>query len=404
MSSISLANKVFLEEVLGMKTGYVLDFSNASFARLFEDIGIDIYDREEYAGFGDSKAERLRALWKRGSDAEVSAAVDALADYIDAKEAAGGWEKRITTEQVARMRKIAGHLRDLSDASSIRSTAPTAPVAITTEATATKNLISIEIHEDIYTHIQQYLVTGDYFHAVEESYKVVRERLRELTGSERATDVFNENAQSNKHYAALFGKATPVSSAEADFFRGVGYLHLGVQFLRNEKAHALATPVEPNLAIHYISLASLAYDLITRYVSDTIIKEIEDLVLATRRGYQSVRAFYADFENGKWLQNLEIPTNLRSASVCKVLKEKWLEEADFTRSYDHSNVVLMRLELVVDELTQADLDRLLDLPTTDEYGNDQQAGMLPFLDFVAQRNPGSLSQKAREWIAAKNSN
>lgn len=35
MSSISVAHKVFLEDVLGMSTGYVLDFTNASFESFF---------------------------------------------------------------------------------------------------------------------------------------------------------------------------------------------------------------------------------------------------------------------------------------------------------------------------------------------------------------------------------
>ncbi|WP_140404327.1 TIGR02391 family protein, partial [Bacillus pumilus] len=155
-----------------------------------------------------------------------------------------------------------------------------APVTFTTEASVTANKIHIEIHEDIYNHIGQYLATGDYFHGVEESYKLVREKLREVTGKEKASDVFNNSAQSDAHYKALFGKAKPTTDAEADFFRGIGYLHLGVQHLRNEKAHTPATPMEPNLAIHYVSLASLAYDLITRYVSEDTINEIEAIVLA----------------------------------------------------------------------------------------------------------------------------
>jgi uncharacterized protein (TIGR02391 family) len=147
------------------------------------------------------------------------------------------------------------------------------PAIFTTEATVSKDKIQIEIREDIYDHIGQYLATGDYFHAVEESYKLVREKLREITGKEKASDVFNNSAQNTAHYEALFGKATPATDAEADFFRGIGYLHLAVQHLRNEKAHTPATPLEPNLAVHYISLASLAYDLITRYVSEDTIKE-----------------------------------------------------------------------------------------------------------------------------------
>lgn len=114
MSRISVAHKVFLEEVFGMSTGYVLDFTNASFESLFRDIEIDIYDREKYPGFGDSKAERMRGLWKWGSDAEVSSAVYAIVDYIEAKKAGGRWSKDVTDEQVARLRAIAGHLHGLS--------------------------------------------------------------------------------------------------------------------------------------------------------------------------------------------------------------------------------------------------------------------------------------------------
>jgi len=86
-----------------------------------------------------------------------------------------------------------------------------------------------------------------------------------------------------------------------------------------------------------------------------------------------------------------------------VLKTKWLDEADFTRSYDHSNIVLMRLELVVDELTEADLDRLLDLPTKDSYGNDQSAGMQQFLEFVQKKYPDRISQKAKDWLTTEQS-
>jgi len=54
------------------------------------------------------------------------------------------------------------------------------------------------------------------------------------------------------------------NEAEKDFYEGVKFLHMSIQFLRNEKAHTPAKDLDKNLAIHYISLASLAYDLITR--------------------------------------------------------------------------------------------------------------------------------------------
>ncbi|MFJ5666365.1 TIGR02391 family protein [Micromonospora chalcea] len=396
MSNLSLPNKTFLEAVLGMGGGYVLDFSNASFANFFGDLNVDIYDEQKYPGFGDSKANRMRALWKSGSDAEVSSSLAALADYIEVRKAASGSSafggEDITDGQLAKIRKIAEKLDGAARTVTAMTNEKT-PATFTTEATVTNNKIQIEVHEDIYNHIGRYLATGDHFHAVEESYKLVREKLREITGKERATDAF---AAANVE--KLFGHQ-PANDAEKDFFEGVKFLNMAIQFLRNEKAHTPAAPLEPNLAIHYISLASLAYDLITRYVSEETIKEIEDLVLAKRRSYRSHTAFYREFNGGNWLRGLQLPASMASSAVRKVLKNKWLDEADFTRSYDHSNIVLMRLELVVDELEEADLDRLLDLPTRDSYGNDQSAGMLPFLEFVQRQHPDILSQRVKEWIA-----
>lgn len=393
MSSLTVAQKTFLESVLNMRTGYVLDFTDGSFATFFADLSIDIYDHEKFSGFGTSKANRLRALWKAGSNVEVSVALSALADYVETKHSVGDLRGDVTNDQIEKFREFA---RDLADHSEVTPSDAITPV--TTEATVAENMISIEIHADIYRHIERNLKAENYFHAVEESYKVVREKLRELTGNEKASEVFNQASSSNAHYQALFGKSEPESQAEGDFFRGIGYLHLGVQFLRNEKAHTLAAPIEPNLALHYISLASLAYDLITQYVSDKDIQEIEDFVDAKRSGYQSVSAFYRDFRDGRWLQNLTLPASLNSPNIRKALRTKWLKEADFTESWDRSNLVLMRLELIIDELESTDLDQLLNLPTTDNYGNDQLAGMDHFLDFVTQREPDKISSKARAWM------
>jgi uncharacterized protein (TIGR02391 family) len=383
-----------LEALFDMGGGYVLDLTNATFASFVRtSIGFDPYEK-----YGDelSKAKLLRAIWEGESAADVAKLnLDLLEHWRVTKLLTGSEptpsEETLRQELVdffAPMAAVAGSVQQEIGA----------PVAFTTEASVTANKIQIEIHEDIYNHIGQYLATGDYFHAVEESYKLVREKLREITGKEKASDVFTNSAQSDAHYKALFGKAKPSTAAEADFFRGIGYLHLGVQHLRNEKAHTPATPMEPNLAIHYVSLASLAYDLITRYVSEETISEIEEIVLAKRRAYRSASAFYRDFENGRWLQSIDLPVNLESSSVRKVLKKKWLEDADFTRSYDHSNVVLMQLELVAVELTKGDIDRLLELPTVDSYGNDQEAGMLPFLEYIEQQYPGKLSARAKRWM------
>ena len=137
-------------------------------------------------------------------------------------------------------------------------------VSVVSVANITSDTVSLKISSDVYNHIKRYLDTEDYFHAVEESYKIVREKLKEITGKEKATDIFNMNAENTRFHEQLFGKQADLGSPEADFFRGVGYLNLTIQFLRKEKIHTLATTLDKNLAIHYVSLASLAYDLISR--------------------------------------------------------------------------------------------------------------------------------------------
>jgi hypothetical protein len=63
MADLKTLEKRQFEDLFGMSGGYVLDFTNRSFADLFRDsVGINIYD-EKYAIRGDSKANRLRAFW-----------------------------------------------------------------------------------------------------------------------------------------------------------------------------------------------------------------------------------------------------------------------------------------------------------------------------------------------------
>lgn len=390
MSDLSVSDKVVLEAVFGMSGGYVLDFSNDSFGAFFHDLGIDVYDAERYPGSGDSKANRLRALWRSGTADEVVSSLQALIEYIQAKRLTGFLSYEVKDESMDRVRAIAERL---AESATRPADTPPSSARFTTEATVSNNKIQIEIHEDIYAHIRRFLETEDYFHAVEESYKVVREALREKTGSEKATDAFKPG-----NFPALFGHE-PSGQAEKDFFDGVKYLNMAIQFLRNEKSHTLATSMERDLALHYISLASLSYDLITRYVSEELITQVEDLIAAERRSYSATR-FYRVFEDGRWLSSVTLPNELSSASVRRVLKDKWLSEADFTRSFDHSNIVLMRLEIVADVLSKVDIDALLDLPVVDGNGYSQEAGMNLFLEYMRQEHPYTISERAEARLEA----
>jgi hypothetical protein len=71
MSSLKAIEKKVLENLFGMAGGYVLDFSNNTFAEFFrETANIDIY-APKYDFNGESKAKRLRALWETEPDALV---------------------------------------------------------------------------------------------------------------------------------------------------------------------------------------------------------------------------------------------------------------------------------------------------------------------------------------------
>ena len=64
---------------------------------------------------------------------------------------------------------------------------------ITTEATFENGNINITLQDEIFDHVQSLLNDGHYFNAVEEAYKIVREKLRKVTGKEKATEAFNKD-------------------------------------------------------------------------------------------------------------------------------------------------------------------------------------------------------------------
>jgi hypothetical protein len=78
MSSLKVIEKRVFEDLFGMASGYVLDFSNNTFAEFFRDTAkIDIY-ADKYAFNGDSKAKRLRAFWEIEPDALVGKILNGL--------------------------------------------------------------------------------------------------------------------------------------------------------------------------------------------------------------------------------------------------------------------------------------------------------------------------------------
>lgn len=81
MSSLTPLEKRHLEDLFGMSGGYVLSFTNDSFAQLFRDTAnIEIYDIR-YAFNGESKARRLRSFWELESDPLVGKILSTILEF-----------------------------------------------------------------------------------------------------------------------------------------------------------------------------------------------------------------------------------------------------------------------------------------------------------------------------------
>ncbi len=249
MATFTTIDKQILEKLFQMSSGYVLNFSDRTMGEFFrDDVGINIYSDKYNYGSG-SKANRLRGLWLNEDNMIVGKSILKLIEYIESQILIDNLKKAdFPEERMKRGKEIGERLVDRKVA------------VIENKAVASfKNgNINIVLQKEIFDHVQQLLDNGHYFNAVEEAYKIVRKKLRDISGKEKATDAF-----SSSNHERIFGHQA-TDAVESDFFEGVKFLHMAIQFLRNEKAHTPARDLDKNLAVHYIALASLAYDLINR--------------------------------------------------------------------------------------------------------------------------------------------
>jgi hypothetical protein len=85
MANLTYLEKMQLEKLLGMGSGYVLDFTDRTFREFVADAsGRDIFDRK-YAYTSGSKANRLRAFWREEPNHVVGRLLGELFRYYLAK-------------------------------------------------------------------------------------------------------------------------------------------------------------------------------------------------------------------------------------------------------------------------------------------------------------------------------
>ena len=83
MSSLSDIDKRYLQKLLRMDTGYVLDYSDANYGGFFNRHRIDIHGAK-YQTYGTSKAKKMRAFWESEPDALVGRVLSEMLDSYEA--------------------------------------------------------------------------------------------------------------------------------------------------------------------------------------------------------------------------------------------------------------------------------------------------------------------------------
>jgi uncharacterized protein (TIGR02391 family) len=120
------------------------------------------------------------------------------------------------------------------------------------DATAMESL-----HPEIFAKCRRLYESSDYAEAVEKSFKLVRDRLRALTGYETGSEAFGKGK--------LYIDGAAASHVDDDFQAAVRFLTMAIDFFRNEKSHTADGNIsDPIRAYEYLRLSSLAMHLLER--------------------------------------------------------------------------------------------------------------------------------------------
>jgi uncharacterized protein (TIGR02391 family) len=95
------------------------------------------------------------------------------------------------------------------------------------------------------------LDTGHYSEAAEKGFKIVRDRLRALTGFETGSDAFGKGK--------LYIKGAAAINVDGDFNKAIQFMTMAIDNFRNEKAHTSQAFIDSyDKAYEYLALSSLA--------------------------------------------------------------------------------------------------------------------------------------------------
>jgi uncharacterized protein (TIGR02391 family) len=113
------------------------------------------------------------------------------------------------------------------------------------------------LHPEILLKCRKLYESGDYAEAVEKGFKVVRDRLRALTGHETGSEAFGKGK--------LYIDGAAATHVDDDFQAAVTFLTMAIDRFRNEKSHTADGNIsDPIRAYEYLRLSSLAMHLLER--------------------------------------------------------------------------------------------------------------------------------------------
>lgn len=112
-----------------------------------------------------------------------------------------------------------------------------------------------DLHPQIYSKCHELYEKNVYAEAIEKSFKVVRDRLRKITGYETGSDAFGRSKLHIRGAAAL--------NVDQDFNDAVKFLTMAIDRFRNEKSHISDAKIDDHIrAYEYLRLSSLAMNLL----------------------------------------------------------------------------------------------------------------------------------------------
>ena len=92
MSNLNFSELHYIEKVLGMSSGYVLNLTDDTFGAFFKRHGVNIHG-SQYQTYGTSKAKKMRGFWEREPDLLVGRVLSELLDYYEAQCESGDLER-----------------------------------------------------------------------------------------------------------------------------------------------------------------------------------------------------------------------------------------------------------------------------------------------------------------------